>query len=110
MKWTSNPQAQEVINKTYSEMGFATLGAMSDTQTRILISIFSHCFINADLSHEIFRSILDKLDSLENEIVYDDNIMSEKDFDPFIEWLLIATVKYIAEDDESTLTKLRWNI
>ncbi len=91
-------------------MGFATLGTMSDTQTRILISIFSHCFINADLSFEIFRDILGKLDGGEDERVYDADFMNEKDFDPFIEWLLIAAAKYIAEDDESTLSKLRRNI
>ena len=30
MKWINNPQAQEVINEIYSEMGFATLGMMLD--------------------------------------------------------------------------------
>ena len=85
MKWTNNPQAQEVINEIYSEMGFATLGTMSDIQTRILLSIFSYCLINADLSHKIFRGILDKFNSFEDEIVYDKNIIDEKDFDPFTE-------------------------
>ena len=91
-------------------MGFATLGTMSDTQTRILLSIFSHCFINADSSYEIFRSILDKLNSFEDEIVYDENIIDEKDFDPFIEWLLIAVAKYIAGNNEPTLAMLCRNI
>ena len=85
MKWINNPQAQEVINEIYSEMGFATLGTMSATHTRILLSIFSHCFINADLSFDIFRSILEKFNSNEEEIVYDKNIIDEKDFNPFIE-------------------------
>ena len=110
MKWINNPQAQEVINESYSEMRFATLGTMSNTQTRILLSIFSHCFINADLSFEIFWDILDKLDSVEDDIVYNEKIMSEKDFDPFVEWLLIATVKHIAGDNEPTLTMLHRNI
>ena len=86
------------------------LGIMSDTQTRILLSIFSHCFINADLSFEIFQGILDKLDSVEDERVYDEDIMNKKEFDPFIKWLLIAAAKYIAGDNEPTLTKLRQNI
>ena len=85
MKWINNPQAQEVINEIYSEMGFAILGTISAIQTCMLLSIFSHCFINADLSFDIFRRILEKFDSDEEEIVYDKNIIDEKDFDPFVE-------------------------
>ena len=76
----------------------------------MLFSLFSHCLINGEMSCDIFQRILDKIDLFEEEIVCNENILSEDYFDPFTEWLLIATVKYIANNDEATLAKSHRNM
>ena len=50
------------------------------------------------------------MDDSTEEIVYNDAVLNEADFEPFMEWLLVGTSKHIAGDDEPTLAKLRRNV
>ena len=39
----------------------------------------------------------------EEKIVHDENILCEDNFKPFTEWVLVATAKHVAGNDEATL-------
>ena len=57
----------------------------------------------------MFQSILDSVDEGEDKVFCNQDILREEDIEPFIEWLLMSSAKYVAGDDETTLTKLRRN-
>ena len=38
------------------------------------------------------------------------DILCEEDIEPFIEWLLISSAKYVAGDNETALAKLQRNM
>ena len=90
-------------------MGFPKLVHVSDTQTCVLISLCSHCFITGEISYDIFQSILNEVSSGQ-EILFNQDTLRDEEVEPFIEWMLIAAAKYIAADDEASLAKLRRNI
>ena len=54
--------------------------------------------------------VLDSVDDGTDDIVYDDAVLNEADFEPFVEWLLTETSKHVAGNNELTLAKLRRNV
>jgi len=54
--------------------------------SRILFSLFSHNFITTDLSCDIFKDILARIDKAKeknNRIVFDENKVQKDEFKPF---------------------------
>ena len=76
----------------------------------MLLSLFSYCFVNGKISCEIFKSTLDKIKAFKEVIVYDENMTSEDNFEPFAKWLLASAAKYAAGDNKATLAKLHRNM
>ena len=109
-KWTHSARVRSIVNNTYEALGLPRLIRLEDTHVRIIMSIFSHSFITGEISCEKFQRVLDSVDDSGEIIHYDQDVLCEEDIEPFIEWLLIAVAKYVANDDEQTLAKLRRNI
>lgn len=107
-KWASNPRILCIINEAYEAMGFPKLVHVSDAQSRILISLCSHCFIAGEINDDIFQSALNEVESSQ-EISFNQDALRVEDAELFIEWMLIAAAKHIAADDEASLAKLRRN-
>ena len=49
-------------------------------QSKILCSLFSHNFINTDLSCNTFKDVLERIDAFVDKIVFNEEIMHKKEF------------------------------
>ena len=58
----------------------------------------------------MFQSILDSVDEGEDKVFCNQDILREEDIEPFIEWLLMSSAKYVAGDNETILVKLQRNM
>ena len=84
---------------------------MSDVHTRMLFSLYSHNFVSTNICHNVFSEIFSqRIEAFPKEIVFDQVFISEDEFSPIAEWLLVAIAKYIARTDEALLARLRRNI
>ena len=81
-KWAQNEKIRSIINRSYAALGFPTLISLSDTHVRIIISLFSHCFISSEMSYETFQLVLDAIDDDKEEIVFDNSVLSDANFEP----------------------------
>ena len=73
-----NSKALEKINIAYSKLGFSELHWILDTHSRILFSLFSHNFVTANMSFNLFEDVLARIDEAKeenNRIVYNENIV-----------------------------------
>ena len=109
-KWTLNEEIRNIINRSYSVLGFPPLISLSDTHVRIIVSLFSHCFISSEISCETFQTVLDTINEDTAETSFDSSGLTEDNFEPFMEWLFVGTAKYIAGDEEPLLAKLRRDV
>ena len=61
---------------------------MSDTHSRMLFSLFSHNFITTNMSCNLFKDILVRIDKAKeenNRIVHNEKIVHKDEFKPFVE-------------------------
>ena len=59
-------------------MGFNKLHRMSDTYSRIMLSLFSHNFITTNISFDLFQDMLARIEDTKKKnarIVFNDNIV-----------------------------------
>ena len=111
MRWTWDARALEKINDAYSKMGFPQLCKMSDTHTRMLLSLHSHNFISGDICYDVFKDVFgSRIDSMDKAMTFDSRIIDENEFSPLVEWMLIAIAKHVAGDDVALLAKMRRDI
>ena len=111
MRWTCDTRALDKINSAYSEMGFTQTRKMSDTHTRMLLSLHSHNFISGDLCYDLFKDIFGpRIDALDEAMKFDSGVIDESEFSPLVEWLLIAIAKHVAGNDAALLAKMRRDI
>ena len=85
MKWTCDTRALEKINVVYSEMGFNQLCTMSDTHTRMLLSLQSLNFISADMRYDTLKDVYGPRIDSQEDIAFDGDFIEECDFSPLIE-------------------------
>ena len=72
---------------------------MSDTYSRMLFSLFSHNFVTTNVTYNLFKDIITRIDKAKEEndrISYNKNIVQKDELEPFIEWLLVSIAKYVA--------------
>ena len=103
----------EIINSIYSKLGFNVLHRISDIYSRILFSFFSHNILTTNISYNLFEDILENIDDAKkknDKIVFNKKIVQKEDIEPFTEWLLVSTVKYITRNDKDLLAMLSRNI
>ena len=62
-------RALETINSAYSKLGFNALHRISDTHSRMLFSLFSHNFVTANISYNLFKDILKKIDDAKKKMI-----------------------------------------
>ena len=107
-KWTVDKRAIDVINAAHSAMGFNKIKTFSDAHMRIMHSLYSHCFLTADLSHSTFIDCLTvRMQSEEGAIECNDDLLSSDEISEFVEWTLVAMAHHLAGDDEALLRNLR---
>ena len=110
-KWTVDSRALQVINRACSAMRFNQLKTLSDAHVRMVISLFSHCFITAELSYGTFDHCLTcKMDPQQGEVKHNEELLTSDEVSEFIEWMLISAAHYLVGDDETLLSRLRRDI
>ena len=77
---------------------------------RITCSLYSHCFLVADLSHTTFKGCLeDRLKLEEGAAEYNNELLTDNETSELIKWTLVAIAHYLAGEDEVLLRNLRRN-
>ena len=85
-KWTVDSRALQVINRAHSAMGFNQLKMLSDAHVRMVISLFSYCFVTAELTYDTFDHCLtSKMDPRQGEVKYDEELLTSNKVSEFIE-------------------------
>ena len=85
-KWTVDKRATHVINKACSAMGFNQIKTFSDAHVRIIFSLYSHCFLAAELSCSTFKECLTmRMQSEEGAIECNDKLLSDDEISEFVE-------------------------
>ena len=108
LKWTNNERALAKINDAYEEMGFERWCTMSDSHTRMIISLFSHNFVSGDICYSAFNKVINqRMKAAGDKLVYDEELLSEEDVPSISEWLLIPIVMHVASENEELLARLR---
>ena len=62
---------------------------LSDAQVKILFSLCSYNFIAVDKDYNAFASIMLNIETLGNNVVFNEDLIAEVDLEPFLEWLFI---------------------
>ena len=57
---------------------------------RILFSLCSYNFVKVDKAYDAFTSIMLNIETSDENIVFNENLIIEDDFKPFIEWLCVS--------------------
>ena len=73
---------------------------MPDVQARFLFSLCSYNFIAANKAYEVFKSVILRMETLQDNIVFNEELIVEDDFEPFIKWLCISLMHYFTGDNE----------
>ena len=107
LKWICDERALKKINIAYSDIGFVELRKMVDVHVRMLFSLYSHNFISTDICFDIFKEIFDqRMEEFSEEIVFNEDFISEDEFSLLTKWLLVSIANYIAGTNEFILAKL----
>ena len=78
---------------------------MLDSQTRILLSVYSHAFLPVDGACYVFDRIMQQIDHYEEETMSVGDIIEEKYYIPFNEWSSVSIANHIVGDDKQLLAK-----
>ena len=65
----------------------------------MLFSLFSYCFLLADICYDIFLEVFKRIEAVPGDVVFNNNIVQEEEFSLLVEWLLVSVAKYLAGDD-----------
>ena len=80
----------------HEKLGFQKSYELSDAQVRILLSLCSSNFITVDRTHDAFKSIMLNMKTLGDEVVFDDSLIAEDEFESFIEWFCVSLTYFLA--------------
>ena len=107
IKQIIDTRALAKINNAYKEIGFERLYAISDSHTRILIRLFTFIFISGDICYKVYNMVINqRIKVAGDKLVYNKELLSEKNMSNISVSLLISFVMHITGKNKELFTRL----